>query len=238
MGVSYSYKSIVTDGLVFYVDPANPRSYISGSLDVNSMIDTTTTGSLLSDLGFSEQNSGTFEFDGIDDDIFFTPNSDDSLFVPTGPFSVSSWFKLTYSIFRFQYFFIVGTGGGHDYYIRSNEDGKVEFSVRTIIGSPYYTKLSSDDTLTLNKWTNVVAVADGSNMYLYIDGVQAATPISGTYLKVSTSTREPSMGAFYYTGAPYAGFLNGLMSSTSTYNRALTSQEIQQNYNALKDRFI
>jgi len=228
---------IVTDGLVFYVDPANPVSYISGSLDVNSMIDTTTTGSLLNDLGFSEQNSGTFEFDGIDDDIFFTPNSDDSLFVPTGPFSVSSWFKLTNTISAYQYIFIVGQGGGHDYYIRCRDDGKLELSIRTIIGSPYYTKLSSDDTLTLNKWTNVVAVDDGSNMYLYIDGEQAATPISGTYLKVSTNSREPSMGAFYYSGAPYAGFLNGLISSTSTYNRALTPQEVLQNYNALKGRF-
>ena len=53
MGTSYS-PNIVKDGLVFYVDPANPRSYVSGSSTVFNLITPGITGSIENETTFSK----------------------------------------------------------------------------------------------------------------------------------------------------------------------------------------
>ena len=64
--------NIIEDGLVFAVDAANPRSYVSGSLDTFDLINlsSTNTGSLLNgiDVNYSEAH-GVWNLDGVDDQI-------------------------------------------------------------------------------------------------------------------------------------------------------------------------
>ena len=69
MGTTYHNKPIVTDGLVFYVDPANKVSYVSGSLSTFNLITPSITGSLKNDTSFVSNNSGVWDFDGTDDII-------------------------------------------------------------------------------------------------------------------------------------------------------------------------
>ena len=57
--------SIVTDGLVFYIDAANPNSYISGSTTVNDLL-SDNDGTLTNGVGFDNKS---WVFDGIDDYI-------------------------------------------------------------------------------------------------------------------------------------------------------------------------
>ena len=45
--------NIVTKGLVFYADAANPESYTSGSSDTFNLRDTTITGSVDNGVGFN-----------------------------------------------------------------------------------------------------------------------------------------------------------------------------------------
>ena len=59
MGVSYSNKSIVTGGLVFYIDPANPRSYVSGSLTSYNLINNPSISGSIQDDGMYNSNSST-----------------------------------------------------------------------------------------------------------------------------------------------------------------------------------
>ena len=66
MGFGFG-KSIVTDGLVFYVDAANSKSYVSGSNSVDNLRDTlTNTGTLINGVSFDSANGGSFDFDGQD----------------------------------------------------------------------------------------------------------------------------------------------------------------------------
>ena len=54
MSFSYSPK-IVTDGLVFYVDAANPNSYVSGNTTVDSLVGNV-IGSLINGTDFSPKS--------------------------------------------------------------------------------------------------------------------------------------------------------------------------------------
>ena len=56
MSFSYSPK-IVTDGLVFYVDAANPNSYVSGNTTVDSLVGMI-IGSLINGTDFSPNSQG------------------------------------------------------------------------------------------------------------------------------------------------------------------------------------
>ena len=67
MAFTHSPK-IVQDGLIFYVDAANPRSYVSGSTTCNNLV-SSNTGSLLNDVTFDSGSQGSWYFDGTDECI-------------------------------------------------------------------------------------------------------------------------------------------------------------------------
>ena len=61
---------IVTDGLFFYIDAANSKSYISGSDFTSNMLSTSLTGSFINNatVDYNIKN-GVFTFDGNNDAI-------------------------------------------------------------------------------------------------------------------------------------------------------------------------
>ena len=77
MSFSYSPK-IVTDGLVFYVDAANPNSYVSGNTTVDSLVGDI-SDSLLNGVNFSPNRQGIWVFDGVDDYIEVLANGNGSI---------------------------------------------------------------------------------------------------------------------------------------------------------------
>ena len=86
-----------------------------------------------------------------------------------------------------------------------------------------------------NQWNNIVATWDGTNKRIYVNGVLAAT--SGTLTgTVTPNTTGPAYIGIYgnFGGYPF----NGKVGDTKVYNRALSLTEIQQNYDAEKNRFL
>ena len=81
-------------------------------------------------------------------------------------------------------------------------------------------------------WRNVTGIWDGSNIYVYLDSISDATPVSCT----SMNTTTPNMSIASSTNNQY--ILNGNIGCVQIYNRALSASEVAQNYNALKNRFI
>ena len=67
MGIAYN-TSQVTDGLVFSIDAANPRSYSGSGITVNGLV-SGIGGTLVNGVGFGTTNSGSFIFDGTNDYI-------------------------------------------------------------------------------------------------------------------------------------------------------------------------
>ena len=89
----------------------------------------------------------------------------------------------------------------------------------------------------LNVWQNICVIYDGTqggtdNMKMYVNGIQVG----------SRDLDQPdflnSAMPFFVGGDPTAGeFATARIGQVSIYNRALTTQEITQNFNALKGRY-
>jgi hypothetical protein len=90
----------------------------------------------------------------------------------------------------------------------------------------------STTSLVNQQYYHVVGTYNGSTKSLYINGyLEATTNISNAINNTSTVS---SVGYLRYTNLQH---FNGRISLTKVYNRALSAQEILQNYNATKSRF-
>ena len=81
-----------------------------------------------------------------------------------------------------------------------------------------------------NTWNHVVCTYGAGVKTIYVNGIQIAqiTGVTGT---ISTNTTGLYLGAH---GPGTNFFLNGKIAESRVYNRALTSDEVLQNYNATK----
>lgn len=85
-----------------------------------------------------------------------------------------------------------------------------------------------------SQWNNVVATFDGTNKRIYVNGVLKATSPNLTGTVTQNSTGASYIGIYgNFAGYPF----NGNIAVTQLYNRALSSTEVLQNYNAFKSRF-
>ena len=99
--------------------------------------------------------------------------------------------------------------------------------------------MQSISTISANTWYNFVVTLDGTTPKMYLNGVELTTTIlSG---KTNTTSKAITVNqAFVGRRGDNQGndYFGGNIASVKDYNRALTAAEIQQNYNALKSRYI
>lgn len=216
MGV-HGGPDIVEDGLVFYMDAANEQSYIGSGTTATDTINNT-SGTLYNSVGFSNDNSGVFTFDGASDYINF---GNPSLAAVTNV-SISIWCNFS------------EVSSAHNIYAKP-EQYWFHKPANSIIQFKIYTSgrvtLNSGTTPSTNTWYNLVGTYDGSNMKIYVNGVEDGTKSESNSL--ATNSNSLILGG--WTGA--ADDFNGKASCMKLYNRALSASEVLQNYNALKGRF-
>jgi len=213
-------NNIVTDGLVFYVDPAYKKSWNGpNSTNVNSLIGSA-TGSINNDTSGSYGDNNSFTFDGVDDKISIPP---DPLATETRTaFTVSIWAKPTGSpsgtLFvnsNFNMFGMRFYSSYFDVYLYN-----IQLTIRTSLSG-----LGLDNS----NWNNIALVMDDSASpeieKIYVNGISKFSDTSARRYFNNTNT--------LFIGS---GF-NGDIGPTKMYSKALSAQEIKQNYNALKGRF-
>ncbi len=225
MGLSHS-PGIIPDGLVFYFDPINPRSYAGTGLTGYNLIDTSIVGSFVGGAVYDIANKGSVYFDGSDDYIDFGSST---IFKLTDNFTLSAWVKSAVYGDRA----ILGNFGPSTDYSGFNLNIQPSNKFAFLTGSAATaTYLYSNDTFLLNKWYHLTAVRQNGTNYLYVNGaVQSST---------NTQVVKYSNQNFYFAKwySNLTGFYhNGQIASAAFYNRALSSTEILQNYNATKKRF-
>jgi len=69
MGIDYN-NVIISDGLIFGIDAANPRSYTGSGITVDGLI-AGLGATLVNGVAFSSLNNGSFTFDGTNDYLNF-----------------------------------------------------------------------------------------------------------------------------------------------------------------------
>ena len=151
---------------------------------------------------------------------------DSSLDFGTGDFSFSAWVKFSYISQGSSYNAIYTNGGLVDsagsFGIMSVNGGFVRILVNNI-------PCSSTTLFSPGTWLHMVATRNSGTISLYINGNK--TPeATATNSNTVTSSQNPRIG---YDGNN-ARFYNDLIDDVQIYNRALTPDEVEQNYNATK----
>ena len=236
----YYSPNIVTDGLVFAVDAADRNSYTSGSTTWKDMAGGN-NGTLVNGPTFDEANGGSLVFDGSNDLIVSGPSNNIGSSLSSATWS--AWFKSsnTTNIGYISALKRLPLGTASSLFsIVLNREGS-----GTNVSSGHLLILTNDGTnfqfLTHNggyndgNWHNVVGVVTPNNRILYVDGQSVASDSNGGLANVTNNTEPITIGAFENAGSNF--FLDGNISNVSFHNRALTAQEVSQNYNALKSRF-
>jgi hypothetical protein len=235
-----SGNRIITDGLIFYLDVANSKSYISGSTTTNDLI-SNIDGTLENGVSYSSDNLGSFVFDGVDDylnmgikSIFDIDGSDS--------FTFSSWVLKSggdfFPIFQKLYYPNGSTIDGYRCYIRTVTN---EIFVNLYSAGNNNITVSSVDSISNNVWNNIVITYDGSQdangINIYLNGDLLTLNIgSNTYSGTLITNEDLTFGGQPTPTNPLYG--TGNVSNVSIYNKELSSSEVLQNYNALKYRFI
>ena len=225
MGLGHS-PAVVSEGLVFYFDPINTRSYAGTGLTGFNLIDTSIVGSLVGGAVYDVANKGSIYFDGVDDYIDFGSST---IFKLLDNFTLSAWVKSSVYGDRA----ILGNFGPSSDYSGFNLNIQPSNKFAFLTGSAATaTYLYSNDTFLLNKWYHLTAVRQNGTNYLYVNGVGQ----SSTNSQVVKYSNQNFYFAKWYSNL--TGFYhNGNIASAAFYNKALSSTEILQNYNATKKRF-
>ena len=221
-------KSIVTDGLVLHLDAANKKSYPGSGTAWKDLSGNNTNGTLTNGPTFNSGNAGSIEFDATNDFILISGASSLSVNYHT----ISSWnYSSNYNQYGFMFEKTTNGTVNTQYSLFLNANNTLYY--RTYGLSNVSTLLNISSNYTNSTWTNTVATYDGSNKKIYINGVLKLT--SATTGTVTQNTTGTSIIGAYGTGQSY--FFNGKIAQTAIYNKALTADEILQNYNATKARY-
>jgi len=236
MGFSYSPK-VVTDGLVLYLDAANPLSYANGSTKWNDLSRGRNNGTLVNGPTYESVKQGYFTFDGTNQQVDFASN-DPNLSVGTDDFTFEMFARRnttntnmgvwvghpygTNSVAGAVWWF--GGGGGLALYVYPG-DGASNAKMQVA---------GADDT----EWHHWVATCKrGSSTIgdqdVYKDGVIQSRN-NNTLIQSGwdlTSTNTPGIGDWGF------GDFNGDLAIFRIYRKHFTAQEVLQNYNATKSRF-
>lgn len=237
---------IITDGLIFYVDAANPKSYISGSTTTNNLTNTDEIGNLINNTDFSIENQGTWIFDGIDDYITFGDLT--SINPELNSFTYNLFFKIDPATLTTN---IISTKGSSSstligwaiYY--GDVNGVIEIRCNGNNGlsqrAGQYISINENQiymvSLVINRTDNTIkGYLNGSNNN-WNDGTFSGGFTSNSIAGFGSiiSPEDFFIGRRSNIGAPLPMFGNIYL--VNCYNRALTQEEILQNYNTLKGRF-
>jgi len=262
MGVSCG-PNIVEDGLVLSLDASDKNSYPGSG---TSWFDLSGYGnhcSLANSATYSPaKGGGSIDLDGVDDlisvpktlngftyNIHYDLNWTIELWMYTDPYDAS---PQTYK-------FLYGSYNGCNWNLyKGNSQGIVIYSSTSastifltlgygpnVSGCPDVGATWTNEEVgsylwgLQNRWAHLVMTSDdGTNIKLYIDGVQIG-PTKTVNFKNGQNRIDNTLPATtnYSLGGLVIGYHQVDFSNFKIYNRVLSASEVLQNYNAQKSRF-
>jgi hypothetical protein len=224
--------NIVVDGLVLALDAANTKSYISGSTIWRDLSRNNNNGTLINGPTFNPNNGGSIVFDGIDDFI----NCGSNNIINTGnAFTVGFWVNMNLMPSNVTSPITIKSNANDFLILISSRLGYEGISIGSG-GTWAQGRTGTISSFFLQQWVYITVTYNGtgtstlSNFNIYENAVnKTLTPGTPGLISQSTST----IIGFINSG----NTLNGKISNFTIYNRALSAQEVLQNYNATKTRF-
>ncbi len=239
MGLAHS-PSIISDGLVFYLDAANTRSYSGAGFTVNNLCTSALGATLISGISFTSLNSGTLILNGTSHYINI-PSS--GFGISTESFTFNLFVKATNkSSTNFLSFLsnrqLTSPFNGvlitQDF--NSNRSAYLRYQINSAIGVSQYN--SGTLPFISNSFNMISMVVNRTNNSLlsYLNGsLDASYDITGTTSIGSSHSIEIGRDEAFVPNSN--AWMGGSVGSFQIYNRALSATEILQNYNATRKRF-
>lgn len=213
---------ILTDGLVFYVDFANTKSYGGTGTTVVDLARNVSDGTVNGPT-FSGDKNGVFSFDATNDYISF-PNS---TALDNQNITVIVWAK-TNATSQNGFWFEKGTVNTQ--YSLFQEGSNTVW--RTHTGSGYHSQYTNTSSyINTSNYFQVAGTFTSGTKTTYMNGIARTT--QALTATISTNTGGIRIGSYISGGY----FYNGNIASVAVFSKALSANEILENYNAFKGKF-
>ena len=216
-----------TDGLEFYLDAGNEKSYVAGATAWNDISQTRLVGTLTNGPTFSSSKIGSIVFDGINDFVN----------IPTSPIVNDSYNNWTIDVWMKpgnQYSkFITPSSNGLDQSLEyDNTNQRVNVEITEIADVNNRTKLGTIGSVPIGVWSMVTVSINNLNIKIYVNGV-----LTNSYtetISIGSWVGVWRLGQRYNSTFWYLGEI----AMVKTYSRELTSAEVLKNYTSTKSRFL
>lgn len=216
--------SIATSGLVFCVDAANTKSYPGSGTTVYDLTRNQPSTTMTNGPTYTNGTPSYWTFDGVDDFI-----GGSSLTTSLAGGTAEVWTYIN-AINRNQGFLALNTGGGAYINFWMPSTNNMRWEVIGNSGSSY-TTINAATTATTGVWYQFLGTFDGTTTKIYVNG-NLDTSQTMTNQPTGSHIAPIQIGRY---DASYP--VSARISIVRFYNRALSTAEIQQNFNATRGRF-
>ena len=216
---------IVTDGLIMCLDAANTRSYPSTGNTWTDLSGKGNNGTLINGPTFNNLNNGSIVFDGINDYFTFP-----TVTFTNTPYTLEMFSKTTGVLDTSNRRSIFGYSFASEF-----SDVVTYFTNITVnsVNTYFNFNFSTAGAIVINQTFHwVFTLGADKTVMMYLNGKPISTPntqLVGYTNIVSTFTRFGTWNG----DRPFIGDLY----TARIYNKALTDNEVLQNYNATKIRY-
>ena len=217
-------ENIVRNGLVLNIDASKSNSYPGAGNTIYDLSGFGNTGTFVNGPTFSTSNGGSLFFDNVNDYISFGTASS----VKPTQLTLACFFKINAIDAVNVISGKQGTGSGAASYAIVVQSGQLHFRISNSSGTEYNASTAFSNTSSYNY---AVGTYDGSNLGLYLNGASVGS--SSVSISIVYSDSYPLLMGYYGNSIP----TNMSIGSLKLYNRPLSVTEIQQNFNAMRERY-
>ena len=221
---------VVTDGLIFAVDPASKRSYDNSTLDdlVGEL-----NGTLTNSPTFNVGNGGYILLDGTHDYVDFG----NDVITPALPCSLNCWVLFSAvdandPIFDSSY----DASTYYGFWVQKATDNKIKCHLGDGSGGGTSDRRgkAGASALVADTWYHISCVWRGNtDMSIYINGVDDAGVYDGAGVAINYGSSKPAR-----IGVVKSNYAGIRISQLLIYDKGLTADEVKQNYQATRGRFV
>ena len=234
MGCS-SGPDIVEDGLVLCLDAGSKRSYPGTGTTWTDTVGGN-NGTLTNGPTFDSANGGSIVFDGAND---YTQINNAHTLINSLDITVCIWINqnsihsdatFNNSINLFEIPSVARIGEASSFYL-TLRNSTVTFRYQRTVNAA---QLSPSASQEINIWRNYTGTSSSTGISLYKDGqFLGANSSTNSFAAFDVNGNGVRLGS---TGL-YGKYYNGQIGLFQMYNRALTGDEVRQNYLATRGRY-
>ena len=219
----FGYYDSVQDGLIFDLDAGNYLSYPRSGTTWTDLTGKGNNGTLINGPTFSGGTTPSIVFDGSDDYVNLTTATTLGINNVSTSFTISTWFKVAVAG---EYYLLDNYNGSTQDISFRIDSGKFEVYLMASAGGGF-NAVQFGGGYSNGIWTNFTLIWNGSDTIIaYANGINI-----GSSTKFGMTGNFDSGTAFQIGARPSASsYFPGNISIVQIYNRALSPQEIIQNF--------